>query len=371
MKKHHTTYHKICCVLISCQMLLLAGCGVDDAANGILNGISDKTSNEAVIDIPSHITKQLNKNLQVDAKVSTAIDVSGTLYSYQSVSANIKGPKLKELFFKGDEDVAMDETEGQTVCRSVDDTKRASWVKDLYTSFSDMKDIRYLAVIWAYGADSAFPETLCTAEALPFMSASDAQALVKETAGRLGITLADEPYAFFALDESVLTDMYRQAAAKLSEDTVQSYLPKSGFTGDKGCYYMLWQQLCPHGETMMSGNVGLNVKGFTVTMGTYVMAIVNEDGLVSFRAGNSYDCKNERMITDMMDADAALDKIGELYQTVPLEGQYCITDITLQYVAVLEDREAGSYRLVPAWCMETSEENYRLFVVDALKGILL
>ncbi len=381
MKKTNMMKRRIFGILISTILVFTAGCGTQNSASG--------GNNKVQIELPDHVETQLNEKINVDAKVTAPLDVNGTLYSYQAQYFTPDAQELQDIFFQGEEGVKKeaDEESGLFSCESADG-KRKAYHYDNTVSFQSTEDDSYNKLI-SFCVDNntyrAFPESFTSyggvapAEKLSFMTEEEAKQIVKDTADKMGTALDSEPYVFFVMDEAALTNLLDGVKAKLTqenseewaEEIMQTYLPDVDFKGDKGCYYMLWQQLGPHGEAIMSNNRA-STDDFQITVRSYVMGIVNENGLASFYSYYNYQYTEENELADgILGVDEALDKIAQFYEKVPLSEDYQITKITLQYAAVSKDRETGMVEVVPAWFIETSEENYKVYVVDAVNGDII
>lgn len=359
------------CGVICVLALLLVGCGkVEESAGGKKGSVSWNAD-----ELPEYVEKQLDEKLYVDAKVHTQLD--GPLYSYEAKPDLPDEKELQDIFFEEGEQVRAeaDPKIKSYSCESQDGKKRA-YGNDAIV-FYRMEDIDYYALLSSCGGVyHMFPETLAmdgTEAELGFMSSEEAKGIVRETAEKMGVSLAEEPYVFYALDEAALMGLYDEISAEWSEEVIETYLPGVDFAGDQGCYYMVWQEVCPRGEVLMSGNFDTgSVAGVRYTMGVYVMAVVNENGLVTVFSNTRYEFLEEQEIQgELISIDEALEQVRAQYENVILPEEICICDITLEYVAVLEDFDDISYRIIPAWCMRTTDDNYRMYVVDAVRGELL
>lgn len=364
----------VLCSIVYSIAILLAGCSrVENNPNGE-TVVSPWNPDE----ISGHIEKQLDDSIYVDADVH--VPAKRPEYWYNARNKMPDEKELQQIFFEEGEAVtteAYPEMENWR-CSSVDGEKRASWADAVV--FHRINYISYYGLFTSC-ADyyEMFPENLYRlssfepAEKLSFMAPENAKEIVRETAKKMNVGLEEEPYVFFALDETALKTLYNELTADWPEENIEIYLPNVEFEDDKGCYYMIWREQCPHGETIMSGNYSTNYgSGVKYTMGVYLMAIVNEEGLVTLFSNirYAYDGENE-IDKPLIDVDTALEQIRAMYENVILPEEIYITDISLQYVSIMEDFDKRSYKIVPAWCMKTEAESFRMYVVDAITGDIL
>lgn len=411
MKKAEIILEKTICICVCSILLLASGCGSPgrEVQKNSRQGTAPETGREKPagtlrqdtaqdespalrdeppvlqdqLKLPGHIKKQLSDKIQVDAQVQNRLEGCSQLYEYEAAYRILDGKQLQDIFFPQEEATKEEDSENNSYrCETVDGSQYA-YSNEMTVSYHRKADQGYGKVL-SFCTDSRrmYPDsfdTLDLPEQLSFMDGEEAKRIVRETAEKMEITLAPEPYVFAPLDEKALKKLYRgtykQLAAEVSaewaDEVVHKYLAGVEFDGDKGCYYMLWQQQCPHGGLILSNNYVDNGR-VTHSLGSFVMGIVNERGLASFYVIYYYEFQGESPVTEqLIGVEEALQKVAELYQTLPLTEEICIRKITLSYVVETDGRASGACKLVPAWCVETAGDNYRQYVVNAVNGDIL
>lgn len=345
-------------------LCIFSGCG--ESAQSLTTGTEDT---------PEHISQELCAYITVDADVT--VEQPEQLYTYTALYDVLDAERLKEIFMPDEADAVMDampEFENYT-CMTADGTKRASMAAGIiYTD----KPYSYYYVLVVTGDNwRLFPESfpdIETVEALPFADGKEAKDAARQMAGRLDLTLDEEPFVFEGIDAAGLTELYEQGLEIYGEDGIRRYLPDFEIEPDMGCYYMVWRVLGPHSERLRNAN--LHIGGGTWTDGEYVAAIYSPGGLTYFYTNAVFEYESEEPLDQIVSVEAALEQIKGLYENVIMteEDQITITEIALEYVPQLVNIDGAVYEIKPAWCMYgttgTTDSPFML-MVDAQTGEVL
>ena len=350
-------------VIVMCIMCMISACKWEKE-----RGAEESVENN----ILEYIEDTEDVYFQVEAKVEQ--EQPEELYSYQ-VKLNYPDAKqLCDTFIPNTEKITTTEVEGTDnyVCRAEDGSAQAS-VMDA-VEFADMNYLYYYILLSTGDDNHLFPESfpeICPVDALDFMSPQEAQKIVKEYANKLGIDLADEAKVCEGITGSNLQSIYEK---ELNIYKGNYYLEDGkDYSNDAGCYYMLWEALCPHGEKMIDGNYCLGNMNFT--SGSYVVAIVGSNGLDFFFTNAIYTYKGEEKVETLLSVSEAVGEVKKQYENVILSenNQIMISEISLRYVAKLVDIDKGIIKIVPAWCLwgTSGEETKMLWMIDAENGEIL
>ncbi|WP_017473426.1 hypothetical protein [Amphibacillus jilinensis] len=108
---------------------------------------------------------------------------------------------------------------------------------------------------------------------------------------------------------------------------------------------------------------------------TEITAIYNDGGFNSLEVRRYYKTIEKSSMKPLISRQDAMDKLIELYQFSIVEKETIISDLTLNYVAVVDDEQ---YRLIPAWVFEVKTKetfssmesyyDYRFYVFNAMTG---
>lgn len=321
--------------------LILAGCGREK-----------EEVSTALQSVPTHITMTLEPYVTVDADVM--VQQPDMLYSYTAKLDFPNESRLREVFMPDEHSVQTESSpkEGRYVCATEDGTKRASTAAGV--TFHNKDYISYYVLLSTGDLFHMFPEDFSgidTVDTLLFAGREEALDAVRETAEQLGILLEEEPYIFAGFGESGMRALYQKELDEFGEAHMQRFLPKMEFSPEMGCYYMLWETMCPHSEKMYNGNY--DVGSLSHIKGSYVVAIYTPGGLTYFYANIILSSEEERALEAIVSVETALEQLKARYQNVIMtkENEINITKITLEYVAVLRDAAEGVYEMIPMWCM--------------------
>lgn len=343
-----------------------------------LTGCGDKKANHTAfsLQVPEHVKEESEPYFTVDAEVTA--NQPEELYSYRAVYEMPDGDKLKEVFMPEEEECVTeyDADFDRYICNSKDEKKRASTA--MGTTFRNTEYSYYYALLVTSDQYHMFPESfpvIKTVEELPFADREKAAGSVRETAEKLDIRLAEEPFVFEGVDAEGLLGLYQKEIEVVGEEGMQkNHLSDFEVQPDMGCYYMLWRVLAPHGEIFRNGN--MDIGGKMGMDGAYVMAIYSPGGMTSFMVNAVFAYEEEERVSQLLSVDEALKQVEELYGNAILteKDAITITEIALEYVPVQRDMEKKIYDILPAWCMygTSGGGDFPFFVmVDAQTGDIL
>lgn len=318
----------LCCLLCACTKQIQN----DSSASSAVNGSSlsseifeddNKRENENFDNTAAHITKTLSSGVMVDTGVYVPESMQQqNLPEMQGTGQEIDFEKIKEIFCAGKK--ITEETEGSYPPDMPGALTEAE--KHLSTEDGD-----YLLVgcgnSFFYTAardtqDTSNLELYKTGKDLDFATIAEADEEIRKVAEELGISVGDS--VCYTIDTSSMPHYIFQY------DLLVNGMPLGKFDG--GSY---------------SDNV--------FTPGTYLTAVLDEDGIRHFDA--SYVLKEtetgdaQRVLT----LDEALDKVDEKYNSIIMEGDYYINDIQMAYMPIKTD-DAGIVRLIPVWYFQTTHQ---------------
>lgn len=343
-----------------------------------LTGCGDKKADHTAfsLQVPEHVKEEPEPYFTVDAEVTA--NQPEELYSYRAVYEMPDGEKLKEVFMPEEEDCVTEYAADfdRYDCNSKDGKKRASTAMGI--TFRNTEYSYYYALLLTGDMYHMFPESFLdvkTVKELPFADRDKAAESVRETAEKLGISLAENPFVFEGIDAHGLQALYQKEFEVVGEEGMQKYhMPDFKVQPDMGCYYMLWRVLTPHGEVFRNGN--MNIDGKIGMDGAFVMAIYSPGGMTCFMASAVFAYEEEEKASQLLSVEEALEQVEELYGNAILTERDAvkITEIVLDYVPVLRDMEKRIYDILPAWCMygTSGGGDFPFFVmVDAQTGDIL
>jgi hypothetical protein len=357
----------ILCILLS--SLLFVSCTNKDTLNSTQN---ERQSYQ--------LKKSLTDSIEVDATVTGPS--SNTLPIY---SAHILEPtteQVQKAFFSDVDSKALtitpktEEVDGVDGFRIAEDEKRSfNYARGGYQVYMNYDHINYYLLI-TYYQDLVYhlPKDFTSvgiedAKNLSFMTKKDATSLVREAASDIGFSLEDEPFTCIALNKESLQTLYD----KMDGNPQLFYTDQDvSFKDDNGCYYILWYLTAENGEPVYSANYSPNTllrNGDCV--GSYVFAIVNKEGIVSFETRNSFIIDEEKSKENLIDVDTALDCFKEKYIS---NESFTVTDIYFCYTYILVDKHSMTYDAVPTWCIlshNLEDDSYSLTSINAVTGNLL
>lgn len=225
--------------------------------------------------------------------------------------------------------------------------------------------------MYSYFADVAFwkenNEALNTTfghNELNFMASNDAKNITDNIINSLGIADA-EIMGIYSMDANDVNNISE------TEDTIL----KDGsefekWSADDEAYILIYTFKYDE-MNIAEYNVNYQSRGFE---GSYIMGIVNKDGLVNLNMQMIYDNISAGEKKKICSAAAALNKITEKYENIILKNEIEVTDCKLNYVVA--DKNNGVYTLSPVWTFIMKEnidgvDWYNVELVDALTEQIL
>lgn len=129
-------------------------------------------------------------------------------------------------------------------------------------------------------------------------------------------------------------------------------------------------------------NDGINIAEYGVNFqsrgfdGSYIMGIVNKDGIVDLNMQMVYDDVSTGEKVKICSAGTALNALISKYENIVLKNVIEVSDCRLNYVVVNKDENNGIYTFSPVWTFTLREtigstDWYSVELVDALTGQIL
>lgn len=225
--------------------------------------------------------------------------------------------------------------------------------------------------MYSYFADAAFWKENNEAlnktfghNELSFMTSSDVQNITDNIINSLGIADA-EIMGIYSMDASDVNNI-----SETEDTTLKDGSEFEKWSADDEAYILIYTFKYDEMD-IAEYSVNYQSRGFE---GSYIMGIVNKDGLVNLNMQMIYDNISTGEKKKICSATAALNKITEKYENIILKNEIEVTDCKLNYVVV--DKNDGVYTLSPVWTFITKEnidgaDRYNVELVDALTEQIL
>lgn len=334
---------------------------------------------ETATTVPSHIEKTLDTNLEVNADV-----IAPTSSMLPTYAAHIYEPSVEQVqkaFFNDAAESALEITY-QSKESDDEDGYKIKYKNRMFhylgiQIYANYDYYEYLHLFSCY-PDSIYelPKDFEAANVkdagnLAFMTKEEAINKVNESANSLGLYLEEEPFTCIALNSESLTTLYNYVGGNpelfYSEEDIS-------FENDEGCYLIVWDQKSNTGESVLSENHSANTRsGIGNCRGTYIVSIVNKEGIVAFDTRVNYENTKKKQEEKIISVDSALDCIKEKYSNIILNSPITITEIKFCYSYTLVDKNSLTYESVPTWSIlsyDSANDSYSLTTVNAVTGEL-
>lgn len=328
----------------------------------------------------SYIKKTLDVNLEVNANVAEPDS-----YLLPTYTARILEPsynQVQKAFFP-DIDIDTLSIIRKTAEEDGEYGFRVSYAQKRSFNYGGYQIYMNYDYIYYYLLQAYYPDTLYhsakdfdaasikDAGNLSFMTKEDAISLIRDSASAIGLSLEEKPFTCIALTEDDLATLYDYVGGNpelfYSDQDIS-------FEGDEGCYYIVWNQKSENSESIFSENYSADtLSGAGNCRGSYVLGIVNKEGIVSFETPMNYTIAEKKSEENIIDVDVALDCVKEKYSNLILNEPVIITEIYFCYSYSLIDKDSLTYALLPTWCIlshNSADDSYSLTAVNAVTGKL-
>lgn len=201
---------------------------------------------------------------------------------------------------------------------------------------------------------------------LNFMTKSEAQKIVDNIVASLEINDI-EIMGIYSMDASDVN------AISENENTIlRDGSAFENWTANDEAYIVIYK-FKKDGINISEYGVNFQSRGFD---GSYIMGIVNKDGIVDLNMQMVYDDVSAGEKVKICSADTALNALVSKYENIILKNPIEVSECRLNYAAVNKNENNNTYTLSPVWTFTLREtvdstDWYSVELVDALTGQIL
>ncbi|WP_326975305.1 hypothetical protein [Caproicibacter sp. BJN0012] len=345
-------------LLLSLCLLSLSGCFPSINSDKEVSSTGQTSSISGDQSIPSHITKELDTNLTVDADVNY---VAGKTYSvYHAEYKKFDKDLLIQTLLPSDEQIADQKTFLNDIYGEDDTLFISQKQSKLYLS----KDFFYFQKpeydgysTFITGANDYFLENMSDVyphKKLPSLDEAAATEKVKTAIDALALPVETDSLQIYTLDAESLNE---QAAKFMtneeykSMDKTQKTKLKHDFDASDDAYLFVYH--CQNNGIPLYFNDNITSSRNGVPLkGARVHALVNKNGLVMLQAYGILDVKSvTQENASIVSPNQALDAVQKKYRNTILANDVKITNISLCYYPCDESSENHSFALSPVWAI--------------------
>ncbi|WP_346887975.1 hypothetical protein [Clostridium sp. UBA1056] len=331
--------------------LILTGCSSD-------NINENKMSKTELKNFPSHISEQLDEDLIIDAetKVLDAENYNVFNVKYKQYDEE----QICNIFIKDDiidtrdeYGTGNDKTIGIT-------TKNNKWLSigENYLSFH-VRDISYSHLM--YESDKhlfnemkrKFPKDTLTS-----LNKEESIDKVRQVAKELNLPLNNEPIVY-SLDVTSLKEAennYMTDEEYAEWEELKPGTGKRNWTEEDEAYLIIFKSSL-NNIPIYSRDLILSSDNSHLRE-SVVKAVVNKNGIVKFEAFSMYDSVSlDTENLSCIEYSKALEVVKDKYKNIILTSPIKVTNINLEYIPRIKNRELGEFILTPAWVFLTESQH--------------
>lgn len=357
--------------VIAALCLMLTGCGSVEKPAGDSSApvaASAGSADSASHGIPSHIKKQLAKNLSADADV--VVPKSGNISKADVLNAkylNVSTDTLVRQFLlnqKIERHVVQKRIESYQASGGLYLNNGQSGGFFDFTNSKAEPNIHYSFYPDQSDHDDYNADKFSTTSDLPFETRTSAFGKLKKIFSAVGLNLEDQ-YTCYSLDYQTLKaqqDAYvkREESNPKLAASFKSYLDakkiklKSDWSQDDNCYYFAFQQSF-NGIPVTQEDHGDVDKGTDVP-GTRMSVLYSKNGICDFNVEGFYQGTGvQTKDAALIGLQGVLDALKSKYESIILSDPIVVKKLSLNYVAVLLDKTEENFKLTPAWVVTVNQ----------------
>ncbi len=336
----------------------------------------------------NHIQKQLDSNLEVNAKVAapSGIDQLNT-YLVTAWKFDEEQIQLLEDLCIGESKIIQKDSfdEHHTFYRTADGREMMTdWSKmgaNIHFQTPEFSPyIRQLLFNYVRPGEARYNFNHLSRlrnQDLPFMSCSQAVDEVKEKLAFLGMGEIYEEEVYGLNYHSLQAEeKLQKEKGSLTDPRDGSITLKEQWSEKDDCYYMVLH--CGiDGIPIYPDDHGI-VENNTVVCGTSIAVCYSLRGFEYLSIYSPYqETSVDQANLNILDVEEALSAVAKKYENIIISDPTTITDGELYYVPTLVQRSRDSYKMVPAWCftvekiINKNEKPYTYYdqiIIDAATG---
>ncbi|MEG0672108.1 hypothetical protein [Clostridium sp.] len=330
--------------------LILTGC----SSNKI---VESKMSRTELQNFPSHISEELDKNLTIDAETRV----------FDAENYNVLNVKYKQYDETEASNIFLKDEIIDTRTEYGKDNDKNVWIKtksnkDLiiskhYLRFDfDNKDYTHLMFesnqYLFNEMKLKFPK-----DTLESLNKDESIDKVKQVAKDLDLSLYDEPIVY-SLDVNSLRDAennFMTDEQYADSETTKPGTGKVNWTEEDEAYLIIFKSTL-NNIPIYSRDVRLSSDNSFLSP-SHLKAVVNKNGIALFDVSSIYDSPS--LSTENLSCiqyAEALKTIKDKYKNIIITDPIKISNINLEYIPRLKDKELGEFKLTPAWVFLTEYE---------------
>ncbi|MEG0309051.1 MAG: hypothetical protein RR636_13990 [Clostridium sp.] len=330
--------------------LILTGC----SSNKI---VESKMSRTELQNFPSHISEELDKNLTIDAeaKVPDAENYNVLNVKYKEYNSE----QVCDLLLKDDIiDIRNEYGTGsdKSIIIETKNNKVLSISKEsLYFSLKDNGYSRLRFELDQFLFDDMkrkFPK-----DELESLNKEESIDKVRQIAKELNLPIDDEPIVYSmdieslkAAENNFMTD---EEAAEW--EAMKPGTGKRNWTEDEEGYLIVFKSRS-NNIPIYSRNLVLSSDNSHLNK-SELKAVVTKNGIASFEVSSMYNLVSiDTENLSCIDYLQALEIVKNKYKNIIITDPIKITNINLEYIPRLKDKELGEFKLTPAWVFLTEYE---------------
>lgn len=331
--------------------LILTGCSSD-------NINENKMSKTELKNFPSHISEQLDENLIIDAetKVLDAENYNVFNVKYKQYDEE----QICNIFLKDDIIDTRDEYgtgNDKTIGITTKNNKLLA-IGENYLSFY-VPDISYSHLM--YESDKhlfnemkrKFPKDTLTS-----LNKDESIDKVRQVAKELNLPLNNEPIVY-SLDVTSLKEAennYMTDEEYAEWEELKPGTGKRNWTEEDEAYLIIFKSSL-NNIPIYSRNLILSSDNSNLRE-SVVKAVVNKNGIVKFDALSMYDSVSlDTENLSCIEYSKALEIVKDKYKNIILTSPIKVTNINLEYIPRIKNRELGEFILTPAWVFLTESQH--------------
>ncbi len=345
-------------VLSLCLVTLLSGCFPSINSSQATSSAPASGSSEAQ-SVPSHVSKELNDDIVVDADVQY---VNGKYSIYQSTYKQFTEDSLVPICLTNESVKTRGTVEDALYGDDISimtDKKSVLYIARDYFNFQKSEYGDYSTFITGANENDYFLENMNEVyphKKLSSLDEAGAEQKVKDVIQKLNLPVDENSLQIYSLTAESLN---KQAAQFMTDEEYQADLNARGktlkhnFTSVDEAYLFVYH--CHiNGLPLHFDDYSAPSRNGVAVKGARVHALVNKNGLVMFQVHGIPDVQSViKENIAIIPIDTALNAIKDKYKNTILTDKMKITDISLDYFPCNENKEKHSFSLTPVWAFST------------------
>ena len=344
-------------ICLSSSIFLISCSEYNDKANTSTNINQDKKYNNEEFyekEIASNVTVKANVTIPEVKQVSI---LKASKWKFNPLE--VKEVMMKNAEVNKTEEVV--EIFGQKMTRT-DFQSNSNEVLTVQDGFIDYNQYENYILGIMRGIDSE----LWKKEELDFMSKDSAIQIAIDTCNKLGIDIDKNSINTTAIDYETLSDEFNKM---VESGMLQPNYLNQEVSKESEAYVIELSAILKE-VPIYSQNITLQSVDKMIE-GTNIIFIINKDGVAQFNSyGSIYsieEIKEEN--PKLIDINTAIDTVGSIYTNIITEDKITITDISLEYIPIQNNKNSSEYEMIPSWCFEVEINGFNKKINEESKTI--